>query len=116
MPIVAFVGAVEVAAEFKDAKIFAAGETAAAGDFMKTRINEVRADINKVFEEARDVIANKVEEGVRLFDPKLPTGLLSDWCQEGIGHILCQKHCDCTAENDLNCCPTGWPVSAPVES
>ena len=67
-------------------------------------------DINKVFEEARDVIANKVEEGVRLFDPKLPTGLLSDWCQEGIGHILCQKHCDCTAENDLNCCPTGWPV------
>jgi hypothetical protein len=51
VPIVTFVGAVEVAAEFKDAKIFATGETSAAGDFMKTRITEVNADINKVFEQ-----------------------------------------------------------------
>merc|ERR1719272_1762655 len=48
---VPIVGAVEVASEFKDAKIFATGETAAAGDFMKTRISEVQADINKVFEQ-----------------------------------------------------------------
>ena len=41
-------------------------------------------DINKAFEKAREAIAEKVEEGVRLFDPKLPTGLLSDWCQEGM--------------------------------
>ena len=48
-------------------------------------------DVHKVFVEAKEIIANKVEEGVRLFNPKLPTGLLSDWCSEGMGHILCQK-------------------------
>jgi hypothetical protein len=32
---------------------------------------------------------NDVEEGVKLYDTKLHTGLLTDWCQEGISHILC---------------------------
>jgi hypothetical protein len=32
-----------------------------------------------VFEEAKKVIAEKVEEGVKLYDPKLHTGLLTDW-------------------------------------
>ena len=55
-------------------------------------------DINELFEEAKKVIVGKVEEG--------------------IGHILCQKHCDCPLEQgqpgekpppaDLNCCKTGW--------
>jgi hypothetical protein len=77
-------------------------------------------DIDKAFEEAKRVIAEKVEEGVKLYDPKLHTGLLTDWCQEGIGHILCQKHCDCPLTKeppgekpppaDLNCCKTGWKV------
>jgi hypothetical protein len=71
-------------------------------------------DINDVFEEAKKVIAEKVEEGVKLYNPKLHTGLLRDWCQEGIGHILCQKYCDCPLEqgqpgeqsppSDLKCC------------
>jgi hypothetical protein len=57
-------------------------------------------DINELFEEAKKVIVGKVEEG--------------------IGHILCQKHCDCPLEQgqpgekpppaDLNCCKTGWKV------
>merc|ERR1712166_1013481 len=63
VPIVAFVGAVEVAAEFKDAKIFAAGETAAAGDFMKTRISEVQADINKVFEQFDEDKSGFIDRG-----------------------------------------------------
>ena len=56
----------------------------------------------------------KVEEGVRLFDPEFHTGLLTDWSQDGFGHILCQKHCDCPLSEgqpaDLNCCKTGWKV------
>ena len=68
-------------------------------------------EINKVFEQAKKVIAEKVEEGVCLFDPNLHTGLLTDWCQEGVGHILCQKHCNCVVREgqpaDLNCCKTG---------
>ena len=71
-------------------------------------------EINEVFEQAKKVIAEKVEEGVRLFDPKLHTGLLTDWCQDGFGHILCQKHCDCPLREgqpaNLNCCKTGWKV------
>ena len=76
-------------------------------------------EINEVFEEAKRVIAEKVEEGVKLFDPNLHTGLLTDWCQEGVGHILCQKHCDCplaipegdcSTPANLNCCKTGWKV------
>ena len=50
-------------------------------------------DVHETFVKAKEIIANKVEDGVRLFNPKLPTGLLSDWCGEGMGHILCQKHC-----------------------
>jgi hypothetical protein len=73
---------------------------------------ELDKDINNVFEEAK-----KVEEGVKLYNPKLHTGLLTDWCQELIGQILCQKHCDCPLDKeqpgekpppfDLNCCKTG---------
>ena len=42
------------------------------------------------------MITEKVEEGVKLYDPKLHRVLLTDWWQEGIGHILCQMHCDCS--------------------
>ena len=88
-----------------------------------------------MFEQARKVIAEKVEEGEKLFNPILHTGLLTDWCQDGIGHILCQKHCNCPLRQkqpgqgetgsgpglstgplqsqpaaDLNCCQTGWKV------
>jgi hypothetical protein len=52
-------------------------------------------DIDNAFKDAKKVIAEKVEEGVKLYDSKLHTGLLTHWCQEGIGHILCQKHCYC---------------------
>ena len=77
-------------------------------------------DINNVFEEAKKLIAEKVKEEVKLYDPNLHTGLLTDWCQEGMGHIPCQKHCDCPLDKeepgekpppaDLNCCKTGWKV------
>jgi hypothetical protein len=52
-------------------------------------------DIDNAFKDAKRVIAEKVKEGVKLYDPKLHRGLLTNWCQEGIGHILCQMHCDC---------------------
>ena len=67
-------------------------------------------EINEVFNQAKEVISEKVEEGVRLFDPKLPTGLLTDWSQEGMGHILCQKHCGCPLPANLSCCSGCWKV------
>ena len=48
---------------------------------------------------------------MRLFDPSLQKGLLTDWCQEGMGHILAQKHCTCPSSPiNLNCCKDGWKV------
>ena len=67
-------------------------------------------ETNRVFEQAKKVIADKVEDGVKLFDPKLPTGLITDWCQEGIGHIMAQKHCSCQGPINLSCCKEGWMV------
>ena len=63
-----------------------------------------------MFEQAKEVIADRVEDGVRLFDPRLTTGLITDWCQDGMGHIMAQKHCLCPKPTDLNCCKEGWKV------
>ena len=52
-------------------------------------------ELDEVFENAKKVIAERVDDGVKLYDPSLHTGLLTDWCQDGMGHILCQKHYDC---------------------
>lgn len=67
-------------------------------------------EVNNVFEKAKETIAEKVNDGIKLFNPKLPTGVMSDWCQDGMGFILCQKHCSCPPPIDFNCCKTGWVV------
>ena len=51
VPVVAFMGAVEVGPEFKDSMVFGAEDYAAASEHMQSRIKEVVADINKVFVE-----------------------------------------------------------------
>ena len=48
-------------------------------------------DVHMVFVKSEEIIANKVEEGVRLFNPKLPTGLLPDWCGDGGDGAYCQN-------------------------
>jgi len=63
VPIVAFMGEVELPAEFKDAKTFATGDYAAVSDLMKTRIGEVQADINKVFVEFDEDKSGFIDRG-----------------------------------------------------
>jgi hypothetical protein len=67
-----------------------------------------------VFMETKAGLANKVEEGIKSFDPNLVTALLTDWCKHGVGSVLLQKHCSCPdkMEGSTNtlCCATGWPV------
>lgn len=54
VPVVTFMGKVQIPSEFKDSKVFGAGDHAGASDHLKTRIRAVEAEINKVFAEFDD--------------------------------------------------------------
>jgi hypothetical protein len=64
-------------------------------------------DLEQAFQASKLEIIHQCEEGVRTFDPTLPTALATDWSKYGMGYWLCQKHCHC--ENGLpGCCSGGW--------
>lgn len=67
-------------------------------------------DLQKLFDESKQVIASEIEEGVRIFDQSKPTCLATDWSKDGIGFWLLQKHCSCEKEEPF-CCPDGWKVT-----
>ena len=64
-------------------------------------------ELQDLFEESKHVIASELEEGVRIFDPNLPTCLATDWSKDGIGYWLLQKHCRCPRSEPF-CCNDGW--------
>ena len=37
------------------------------------------------------------------------TGVITDWCKNGIGYVLVQKYCNCTDITPI-CCTGGWKV------
>ena len=65
--------------------------------------------LQKLFEESKTKIANNVLEGITRFEVGRWTGLLTDWCKQGIGYLLVQKHCGCDEITPI-CCPGGWRV------
>ena len=85
-------------------------------------------ELESAFQASKLEIVRQCEEGVRSFNPALPTCLATDWCKFGIGYWLCQKRCSCPADGPLTaedpghrkdeesgkkvavpgCCPTGW--------
>ena len=67
--------------------------------------------MEEMFLSSKVEIIRAMEEGVRMFDPKLPTAVGSDWSKEGLGHTLAQKHCQCPGRNP-RCCHTGWKFVA----
>ena len=66
--------------------------------------------LQNVFDESKLLIASEIEEGVRIFDPKRPTCLATDWSKVGIGFWLLQKHCTCSKKEPF-CCPSGWKIT-----
>ena len=64
-------------------------------------------ELQASFDESKQEILRQCEKGVKLFNPKLPTALATDWSKSGVGFWLCQKHCQCQATTP-GCCPTGW--------
>ena len=65
--------------------------------------------LEKLFNESKAIITDEIRDGVVIFDKSKPTCLATDWCKEGIGFWLLQKHCRCTSIKPL-CCKTGWKV------
>ena len=51
--------------------------------------------LQKLFEESKTLILDKICKGVKIFDKTKPTCLVTDWSKGGIGCWLLQKHCDC---------------------
>ena len=66
-------------------------------------------ELQRAFEESKNVMLTAMKDGVRLFDPTRPTNLATDWSIDGIGFILRQKHCSCTAVSPI-CCDDGWKL------
>ena len=66
--------------------------------------------LQSAFDESKAIIANEIEEGVRIFDPSKPTCLATDWSKQGIGFWLLQKHCTCNSSEPF-CCPTRWQIT-----
>ena len=66
--------------------------------------------LQKAFEEAKDHIMELVKEGVRIFDLDKPTCLATDWCRQGVGFFLMQKHCSCQGPLTPTCCVGGWKL------
>ena len=66
-------------------------------------------ELDALFAKSKEIIVDKVIEGVKLFDPSLTTCLATDFSGKGVGFILLQKTCTCTSRTPT-CCPEGWRV------
>ena len=66
--------------------------------------------LDKLFADSKQVIIEKIKEGIHMFDTAKPTCLQTDWSREGIGYLLLQKHCSCEPKDNPLCCPDGWKL------
>ena len=66
--------------------------------------------LEDLFNESKAIIIEEIHNGVTIFDKSRTTCLATDWCKEGIGFWLLQKHCKCSGANPI-CCKTGWKVA-----
>ena len=80
-------------------------------ELLKPSVTFVWTDaLKRAFDESKAVIASKIEEGIRIFDPSKPTCLATDWSKNGIGFWLLQKHCGCKNDEPF-CCNSGWKIT-----
>ena len=48
-------------------------------------------------EEIKSMVCKLVEQGLRYYDKRRPTILMTDWSKSGIGFVVVQQWCDCTS-------------------
>ena len=51
--------------------------------------------LDKLFLETRKLLADTVEDGMKTYDLKKTTAIITDFCKHGVGFVLMQKHCLC---------------------
>ena len=66
------------------------------------------ANLDQIFAESKEIILEKISEGLRTFDTSHITCLQPDWSKTGLGYLLLHKYCDCSIDNAPICCPDGW--------
>lgn len=66
--------------------------------------------LEHIFQQSKQTIINKIENGVKIFDKSKACCLATDWSKTGLGYWLLQKHCSCKPTKPF-CCPTGWHVT-----
>ena len=66
-------------------------------------------ELDNLFKQSKQVIVDKITEGVCIFDPNLPTCLATDFSKTGIGFFLLQKMCSCKSKVPT-CCKEGWRI------
>ena len=64
-------------------------------------------ELEAAFQTSKAEVVRQCWEGVRSFDPRLPTALATDWSKTGMGFWLTQKRCVCEGMKP-GCCNTGW--------
>ena len=65
--------------------------------------------MENAFIQSKKEIIRLVEKGVKQFKPDLTTCLSTDFSKAGLGWILQQKNCKCTAVTPI-CCKVGWDL------
>ena len=65
--------------------------------------------LQKLFEEVKLDLVEKITEGLTRFETDRHTALMTDYSKTGIGFILSQKYCKCETISPV-CCKGGWKV------
>ena len=68
------------------------------------------ANLDKLFNETKELLLKKCAEGIRSFDVNRKTCLQTDWSKDGVGYLLLQQHCSCDTSKAPVCCKDGWKL------
>ena len=66
--------------------------------------------LDDLFTESKSIIVQEISDGVEIYDKSKPTCLATDWCKDGLGFWLLQKHCTCKDITPL-CGKSHWKVT-----
>ena len=68
------------------------------------------SSLEDAFQASKQVIANEIETGVKIFDKSKPTCIATNWSKDCIRFWMFQKHCTCLEASPF-CCNDGWKIT-----